>query len=70
MLHDALYDLRAAVYRLGLETSPVLPFAFNSTTRNRTGLSNRAVELKYLDLTVLRRGVGDVLVVAGRAPAC
>jgi hypothetical protein len=28
------------------------------------------VELEYLDVTVLRRGVGEVRVVAGRAPAC
>jgi hypothetical protein len=28
------------------------------------------VKLEYLDLTVLRCGVGEVLVVAGRAPAC
>jgi hypothetical protein len=30
----------------------------------------RHVQLKYLEVTVLRRGVGEVLVVAGRAPAC
>jgi hypothetical protein len=28
------------------------------------------VKLEYLDVTVLRRGVGEVRVVAGRAPAC
>jgi hypothetical protein len=28
------------------------------------------VQLEYLDVTVLRRGVGEVRVVAGRAPAC
>jgi hypothetical protein len=28
------------------------------------------VKLEYLDVTVLRRGVGEVQVVAGRAPAC
>jgi hypothetical protein len=28
------------------------------------------VKLEYLDVTVLRRGVGEVLVVVGRTPAC
>jgi hypothetical protein len=28
------------------------------------------VKLEYLDVTVLRRGVGEVRLVAGRAPAC
>jgi hypothetical protein len=28
------------------------------------------VELEYLDVTVLRRGEGEVMVVVGRAPAC
>jgi hypothetical protein len=28
------------------------------------------VQLEYLELTVCRREVGEVLVVAGRAPAC
>jgi hypothetical protein len=28
------------------------------------------LQLEYLDVTVLRRGVGEVRVVAGRAPAC
>jgi hypothetical protein len=28
------------------------------------------VKLEYLDVTVLRRGVGEVRIVAGRAPAC
>jgi hypothetical protein len=28
------------------------------------------VKLEYLDVTVLRRGVGEVRVVAGRTPAC
>jgi hypothetical protein len=28
------------------------------------------VQPGYLDVTVLGRGVGEVLVVAGRAPAC
>jgi hypothetical protein len=28
------------------------------------------LKLEYLDVTVLRRGVGEVGVVAGRAPAC
>jgi hypothetical protein len=31
---------------------------------------NQFVKLEYLDVTVLRRGVGEVLVVAGRSPAC
>jgi hypothetical protein len=30
----------------------------------------KKVKLEYLDVTVLRRGVGEVRVVAGRAPAC
>jgi hypothetical protein len=29
-----------------------------------------AVQLEYLDVTVLRHGVEEVRVVAGRAPAC
>jgi hypothetical protein len=29
-----------------------------------------AVQLEYLDVTVLRRGVGEVRVVVGRARAC
>jgi hypothetical protein len=33
-------------------------------------MEGNAVELQYLDVTVLRRGVGEVLVVVGRAPAC
>jgi hypothetical protein len=28
------------------------------------------IYLEYLDVTVLRRGVGEVRLVAGRAPAC
>jgi hypothetical protein len=28
------------------------------------------IKLEYLDVTVFRRGVGEVQVVAGRAPAC
>jgi hypothetical protein len=30
----------------------------------------RKVEFEYLDVTVLRRGIGEVHVKAGRAPAC
>jgi hypothetical protein len=32
-------------------------------------LFSNYVKLEYLDVTVLRRGVGEVRVVAGRAPA-
>jgi hypothetical protein len=32
--------------------------------------SNNELQLEYLDVTVLRRGVGEVRVVVGRAPAC
>jgi hypothetical protein len=35
-----------------------------------TSVEGNAVKPGYLDVTVLRRGVGEVLVVAGRAPAC
>jgi hypothetical protein len=34
----------------------------------RTGVEE--IQLGYLEVTVLRRGVGEVLVVVGRAPAC
>jgi hypothetical protein len=36
----------------------------------RIGNDDKRVKLEYLDVTVLRRGVREVLVVAGRAPAC
>jgi hypothetical protein len=40
--------------------------------KRRFGLSSvfTLVKLEYLELTVRRREVGEVLVVAGRAPAC
>jgi hypothetical protein len=38
--------------------------------RNTYFFKTRKVKLEYLDPTVLRRGVGEVLVVAGRTPAC
>jgi hypothetical protein len=35
-----------------------------------TSVEANAVQPEYLEVTVLRRGVGEVLVVAGRALAC
>jgi hypothetical protein len=35
-----------------------------------TSVEGNAVQPGHLEVTVLRRGVGEVLVVAGRAPAC
>jgi hypothetical protein len=35
-----------------------------------TSVEGNAVQPGYLEVRVLRRGVGEVLVVAGRAPAC
>jgi hypothetical protein len=34
------------------------------------GGSHTLIQLEYLELTVQRREVGEVLVVVGRAPAC
>jgi hypothetical protein len=34
------------------------------------GVRNVSLKLEYSDVTVLRRGVGELWVVAGRAPAC
>jgi hypothetical protein len=50
---------------LGLEFVVLSPWG--TLSDERPGLS--FVKLEYLDVTVLRRGV-EVLVVAGRAPAC
>jgi hypothetical protein len=43
-----------------------------ATSRNSPGISlqEASLKLEYLDVTVLRRGVEEVRVVAGRAPAC
>jgi hypothetical protein len=35
-----------------------------------SGAESGYVQLEYLNVTVLRRGVGELRVVAGRAPAC
>jgi hypothetical protein len=35
-----------------------------------TSVKGNAVQPGYLEVTVPRRGVAEVLVVAGRAPAC
>jgi hypothetical protein len=42
----------------------------NSVKKNKKTVSMSGVKLEYLDVTVLRRGVGEVRVVVGRAPAC
>jgi hypothetical protein len=50
-------------------TQPTTSAVIQSGHKSRLVLSG-CVKLAYLDVTVLRRGEGEVRVVEGRAPAC
>jgi hypothetical protein len=62
---------KSASLRLMSMRSDTIFLSINSDAEVMRSLPCRLrVQREYLDVTVLRRGVGEVRVVAGRAPAC
>jgi hypothetical protein len=56
--------------RRNCSTAPLSVLSATSKLARHIEFGSTLVRLEYLDVTVLRRGVGEVVIMAGRAPAC